>query len=161
MKLEEKISRYKELKKEKFLSDQEIEELARLEEEIKLEFEGSETKENRAKPNPHYEEPTKPKKQKRSLIEILIAWRAKKRKEKYEKMPQRIKELQMEKAKALLERDIAKAKTQAREMKGKTLEGLFGSGGSDSKNDKIKQFLGDDKEKDTYREKILGKKWNW
>lgn len=106
----EKQERINQLRKENYLSDQEDLELNQLLEELRLT-----RKDNTTQPQ---QQPTqnpgvnKPKKQKRSLLQILL--------EKREKVPATFKEieqLRLEKQKATLQRDIAKAQHEIKELK--------------------------------------------
>lgn len=134
MRLEEKISRWKELKKEKFLSDQDIEEVERLEEEIKAEIEGDRP---RAKPNPHYKEQEDDKKKYRGIISgRILKWRDEKR-EKNKATPEKIEQLKLEYAKAKLESGIAEEKAKKNKHKWDKLEKMLSSGGmTDKERDK-------------------------
>lgn len=179
MNLEDKINRVKELKKERFLSDEEIAEIEKLQEEIELE----KNPKPRAKPNPYHEEPEESR-QKRTIFEFAAdKIREKRGLPRSERKPKKglgslvwekikgkpvtieeIEQLKLKAVKARLQADIAKNKAVRDKARGESLNNIFGSG-RDSGNDKIMRLLGDkrdseiDREKAAYRRKTLGKSW--
>ena len=108
--------RYRQLKKDPNLSDDEFEELARLEEEIKLEIDDTVERPN---DNTNLEPP---KKQYKGIISGKIqAWRDRK-KEANRTTPEMIRQLELDAKRAELEARIAKAKKVKKDNKTSKLD---------------------------------------
>lgn len=122
--LEDKMSRLRKLSQIQYPSDQDIEDMEILQEEIRLFYKDSELNQV-VEPKPII------KKQKRSLLEIIL--------NKIKTKPatwDEIQQLKLDKTRAELKRDIAKAKYEAKNpggvsrkgnVKNKKVESVFGS----------------------------------
>ncbi len=139
MSLENKIKRHNELERMNFRSDQEDEELLQLKEEIKLIKqdpvkipedipESKESLYDLASPSIKINKETekKLKRQRRTLLEVIQQWRAKRR-EQNKATPDEIRQLELEKKRAVLKRDIAEAKRREKDAKPSMLGTLLGS----------------------------------
>lgn len=158
MKLEEKISRWRELKGQEFLSDQDIEECARLEEEIQDELMDEKP---RAKPNPHYKKQEEKNQYRGVITGRILKWRDE-RKEKNKATPEKIEQLKLEVEKATLERKLAEEKNKKNQAKWDKLGKVIGNGKNDDKLEKLLGSKSDaqrDKERDAYWKRLNNYKW--
>ena len=141
MNLDEKIKRLKDLQKIDFPSDQDLEEITELKENIRLELADS---------IPQFEDPIKnkptPKKYKGIISGRIERWKEQ-RKEKNKATPEMLKQLELEARKAELEARINIAKEKKQNHKPKrfnfSIPGkIFTDEGSKS-HDSLKKKLGD------------------
>ncbi len=152
MNLEEKIKRLKELSNIKFPSDQDIEEMTELKENIRLEL---------ADTIPKFEHPTEEKpepKQYRGIISGRIQkWREQK-KEKNKATPEMLRQLELEARKAELEARINIAKEKKQKHRPKrfdfSIPGKIFTDAGEKEHQSMKRKLGDNHDDKDYS--VLG-----